>query len=149
MCYWEENISKQIGIPSFLTVFVSIPFNKLTWLKSLLHCCPWLLQSLRPSDQDHQILIDLDFVLNDNFFENTFTYFWKVHTISEKATKVKEGDFFNFIWPSQKTSPFNKVKMFYNIRLLLTLILLRKFCVFENKHLFQAFFRSFEHHCLE
>ena len=32
MCYWEENISKQIEIFSPLIVFLSIPFNKLPWL---------------------------------------------------------------------------------------------------------------------
>ena len=32
MCYWEENISKQIEIFSLLIVFLSIPLNKLPWL---------------------------------------------------------------------------------------------------------------------
>ena len=31
LCYWEENICKQIEIPCFLTVLLSIPFNKLPW----------------------------------------------------------------------------------------------------------------------
>ena len=39
MCYWEENISKQIEIiPHLLTVLLSIPLNKLPWMTSL---CPW------------------------------------------------------------------------------------------------------------
>ena len=29
MCYWEENISKQIGNPYFLTILLSIPLNNL------------------------------------------------------------------------------------------------------------------------
>ena len=31
MCYSEENISKQIEIPSLLTVFLSVPLKKLPW----------------------------------------------------------------------------------------------------------------------
>ena len=31
MCYQEENVSKQIEIPYFLTVLLSIPFYKLPW----------------------------------------------------------------------------------------------------------------------
>ena len=32
MCYWEENIGKQIEI-DFLTVLLSIPLNKLPWVE--------------------------------------------------------------------------------------------------------------------
>ena len=31
VCYWEENISKQIEIPSLLTVFLLVPLKTLPW----------------------------------------------------------------------------------------------------------------------
>ena len=33
MCYLEENICKQIDIPYRLSVLLSVPLNKLPWLK--------------------------------------------------------------------------------------------------------------------
>ena len=96
MCYWEENISKQIEIPSLLMVFLSTPFNKVTLLKSLLRCYPWLLQSLRPSDQDHQILINLDFVLTDNFFLKHIYLFLKSSYNFWEGHKSQKGRFLQF-----------------------------------------------------
>ena len=34
MCYWEENISKQIEIPFLLVVLLLIPFKKLPSINS-------------------------------------------------------------------------------------------------------------------
>ena len=36
--YWEENISKQMEIPTLLTVFLAIPLNRLPWLGVTFHC---------------------------------------------------------------------------------------------------------------
>ena len=44
MCFWEENLIKTLligSMPYHLTVFLSIPFNKLTWFKWNIVKCRW------------------------------------------------------------------------------------------------------------